>query len=70
VRSLKRPAALTVQVADGGDVLTVRRPGWPRARAVVRVQDRWRVVDEWWRERPIRRLYHDLLLEDGLRLTL
>jgi hypothetical protein len=34
-------------------------------RAVSAVQDRWRLDDEWWRERPISRLYHTLMLEDG-----
>ena len=38
-------------------------------RAVSAVQDRWRLDDEWWRERPISRLYHALLLEDGSLLV-
>jgi hypothetical protein len=37
-------------------------------RAVSAVQDRWRLDDEWWRERPISRLYHMLVLEDGTLL--
>jgi hypothetical protein len=36
---------------------------------VASVQDRWRLDDEWWRERPISRLYHALVLEDGTLLT-
>jgi len=36
---------------------------------VERVRDRWRIDDEWWRERPIARLYYALLLEDGTFLT-
>jgi hypothetical protein len=36
---------------------------------VARIQDRWRIDDEWWRSEPISRLYHDLVLEDGARLT-
>jgi hypothetical protein len=39
------------------------------ARAVSAVQDRWRLDDEWWRERPISRLYHALVLEDGSLLV-
>jgi hypothetical protein len=35
------------------------------AREVSAVQDRWRLDDEWWRERPISRLYHTLVLDDG-----
>ena len=47
-------------------------PGEPQAvvlgrerLAVAAVQDRWRIDDEWWRERPVSRLYYRLLLEDG-----
>jgi len=36
---------------------------------VARVQDRWRIDDEWWRERPISRLYYTLLLDNGVPLT-
>jgi hypothetical protein len=36
---------------------------------VARVQDRWRIDDEWWRERPISRIYHRLLLDDGALLV-
>ena len=38
-------------------------------RLVSAVQDRWRLDDEWWRERPIARLYHSLVLEDGSLLV-
>jgi hypothetical protein len=37
--------------------------------AVAAVQDRWRLDDEWWRERPVSRLYFSLLLEDGRTVT-
>ena len=37
--------------------------------AVAAVQDRWRIDDEWWRERPVRRVYFDLFLQDGRILT-
>jgi hypothetical protein len=29
----------------------------------------WRIDDEWWRQRPVSRLYHSLLLEDGRTLA-
>jgi hypothetical protein len=38
--------------------------------AVAAVQDRWRIDDEWWRERPVSRVYFSVLLEDGRRLTI
>jgi hypothetical protein len=37
---------------------------------VARTADRWRIDDEWWRERPLSRTYYRVLLEDGQPLTL
>jgi hypothetical protein len=48
----------------------VRRSHWAAPRAVQAIQDRWRVDDEWWRERPISRLYYAVLLDNELLLTL
>jgi len=36
---------------------------------VERVEDRWRIDDEWWREEPVCRLYYKLLLEGGGHIT-
>ncbi len=36
---------------------------------VVSVEDCWRIDEEWWREKPISRLYFEVLLEDGRRMT-
>jgi len=33
------------------------------------VLETWRIDDEWWRERPVSRVYHSLLLEDGRTVT-
>ena len=70
LRALKVPAALEVEADASGAPVAVRRRGWPRPRPVRRVHDRWRVVDEWWRERPLVRLYHLVELAGALRLTL
>jgi hypothetical protein len=37
--------------------------------AVVAVQNRWRIDDEWWRERSVSRLYFRMLVEDGRTVT-
>ena len=50
--------------------MTVRRRDWPTPRTVSRVQDIWRIDDEWWRERPISRLYYLLLLDPDTLLTI
>jgi len=36
---------------------------------VASIEDCWRVDEEWWREKPVVRLYFEVLLEDGRRLT-
>jgi hypothetical protein len=70
LRALKAPAAVEVEADASGAPVAVRRAGWPGPRPVRRVNDRWRVVDEWWRERPIVRVYYLLELEEEMRLTL
>jgi hypothetical protein len=39
-------------------------------RAVACIQDRWRIDDEWWRERPVSRMYYQLQLESGRVITI
>ncbi|MFN0071901.1 MAG: hypothetical protein ACKVVP_10485 [Chloroflexota bacterium] len=44
---------------------------WQRRwRRVIQVLERWRIDDEWWRSRPVSRLYFAVLLEGGLRLEI
>ncbi len=31
---------------------------------VKEIQDRWRIDDEWWREKPISRMYYKCLLKN------
>ncbi len=63
VRPLNRPRPLRVEAdADDHPVavwLSDRRYG------VEAVLERWRIDDEWWRQKLVSRLYHRLLLEDG-----
>ena len=69
LRRLNAPVPLRVRADADGRPRAVRRRGWSESRRVVRVQDRWRIDDEWWRAQPISRLYHTLLLDDGTLLT-
>jgi len=39
-------------------------PETPPVRQVVQIREVWRIDDEWWR-RPISRLYHQVVLDDG-----
>jgi hypothetical protein len=69
LRPLNVPSPLRVRLDQQGQLVAVWRHGRPRPRAVVAVQDRWRIDDEWWREHAIARLYYRVLLEDGALLT-
>ncbi|CAA9550753.1 MAG: hypothetical protein AVDCRST_MAG19-792 [uncultured Thermomicrobiales bacterium] len=40
-----------------------------RRRPVARIQDGWRIDDEWWRD-PINRRYYRVMLDDGSLRTL
>jgi hypothetical protein len=70
LRALNLPSRLTVVADEHGFPLTVRRAAWPGPRTVTRVQDVWRIDDEWWREQPISRLYYLLLLDPDSLLTI
>ncbi len=40
-----------------------------RRVTVESVADRWRLDDEWWRGRPVSRMYYECLVDGGLRVT-
>lgn len=58
------PARVQVGVRAGA---SRRAGGWS---AVAQVDERWRIVDEWWRESPLVRTYFRVALADGRALTL
>ena len=63
------PRPVEVRTGPGGEPRELRRPR--RAPlAVERVQERWRIADEWWREPPLRRSYYRVVLVGGGTLTL
>jgi hypothetical protein len=68
LRPLNQPRPIDVETDESGEPRAVVL-GRERL-AVAGVQDRWRIDDEWWRERPISRLYFSLLLGDGRTHTL
>ncbi len=70
LRSLANPKPARVEARDGKPVAVQRnRPG-SELQPVVRIEDNWRIVDEWWRPHPIARTYYRVTLEDGRTLTL
>ena len=68
LRPLNQPRPIQVETDESGEPQAVVL-GRERL-AVAAVQDRWRIDDEWWRERPVSRLYFSLLLEDGRTLII
>jgi len=73
LRPLREPRPVAVE-ADGEGRPAAVTLGDRRLRAtrvsVLQVQDTWRIDDEWWRERPVSRVYFSVALEDGRVVTL
>ncbi len=68
VRALNLPRPVGVKAKSNGVPVEVRLgKAW---RKVIKVQDRWRIEDEWWREKPVARLYWQVLLDGGQKATL
>jgi hypothetical protein len=58
-RRLGRPRAVEIEAGAGGVPLRVG------ATRVDSVLEDWLVEDRWWTERPVRRRYLELVLENG-----
>lgn len=68
VRPLNRPRPVRVEADEDGRPVAVWLSG--RRYAVEAVLATWRIDDEWWRPRPVSRMYFRLLLEDGRLMTM
>ena len=62
-RALRRPSRQPVRPP-------VRHGGPAAPLAVERVEETWRIEDEWWREAPLRRAYYRVTVDGGVSLTL
>lgn len=58
-KRLARPRPARARIGPNGIPLTVG------AKAVESVLEDWLVEDRWWSERPVRRRYLEMVLEDG-----
>lgn len=67
LRPLNRPRPLRVEAGEDGRPAAVYLSN--RRLAVEAVLEAWRIDDEWWRQRPVSRVYYSLLLEDGRTAT-
>ena len=65
--ALNRPEPVQVQEGPSCLPVAVRTP---RRQAIVAIEDRWRIDDEWWRTEPISRLYYTVLLASGQKIVI
>lgn len=71
LRALGQPRPVEVALEGGRLVrLTVQRSKTARVFEVEAVQEVWRVAEAWWRESPVRRTYHQVMVDGGRALTL
>ncbi len=67
LRPLNLPIPISVEEDDDGRPLAVNQKG--RIMKIASIDDLWRIDEEWWREKPITRMYYQLTAEGGGRLT-
>ena len=67
LRPVNEPVPIEMDDNDNFLVRLCLRGSW---FAVTQWRDRWRIDDEWWRERPVSRLYYRVTLEDGATAVL
>ena len=65
-RTVNLPDPVEVKEALSGLPLAVKTPRW---QTVVAIEERWRIDDEWWREK-ISRQYFQIELQSGMVLTI
>lgn len=63
LQPLHCPRLASVEAGKDDSPLAVSLSG--RRLAVESVVEAWRIDDEWWREKPVSRVYRRLALEDG-----
>jgi hypothetical protein len=66
-RAVNAPVPVVVRLGSGGAPAAVVLGG--RVYDVATVQERWRIDEGWWWERPVSRLYWQLVLIDGRLIT-
>ena len=66
-KPVNTPEELKVEENTEGRPVAVRGK---QREAVISIEDRWRIDDEWWRAAPVSRLYYNVLLASGERVVL
>ncbi len=74
LRPLGLPRPLVVRLDTRGEPSELTRPARRgtarRSFAVERVEEVWRIAEEWWRDAPLQRTYYRVHVEGGRPLTL
>ncbi len=63
LRPLNLPRSVSVELSEGDLLISVTLDG--KRREVEEVGERWRIDDEWWRERIARRYVEVMLVGGG-----
>jgi hypothetical protein len=66
-KPVNTPEELRVEENDDGLPIAV---GGKQRQAIISIEDRWRIDDEWWRAEPVSRIYYNVLLASGQRVVL
>ncbi len=66
-KPVNMPEPMKIEESASGGPLAV---SIKRRQAVIAIEDKWRIDDEWWRKEPVARLYYNVLLASGQRLVL
>ena len=68
LRPLNIPVAIRVEEDIHHRPLVLDQKG--RKIIVASIDDLWQIHEEWWRERPIARMYYQLTAQDGDCITI
>ena len=66
-KPVNTPEEVRVEESEDGLPVAVRLK---QREAVISIEDRWRIDDEWWRSTPVSRLYYNVILAPGQRVVL
>jgi hypothetical protein len=64
-KPLNMPEALFMEEDTAGSPIAVKLK---RRHIIVAIEDFWRIDDEWWRTKPVSRMYYAVILESGRRM--
>ena len=66
-KSINNPVPVLVKEDKAGFPIKIGLPEW---HVVTAIGDHWRIDDEWWRSKPVSRIYYDVHLDSGQQMML